>query len=203
MFLCFEGIDGSGKSTQAKLLANHFIQQNKEVFSTAQPTKHIIGKLIRAAFSKSITLQEPTIAALFAADRLEHILNKEDGILKQLSENKIVICDRYYFSSYAYHSVHVPMHWVIESNKLASQICKPSATIFIDVNAETAWQRIQQNRASTELYETLENLKKVYLNYMQSFKLLQQQENIILINGNQSVEAVHNDVVSAIQNYNS
>lgn len=201
MFICFEGIDGSGKSTQAKLLADYFQQQNKAVHLTAQPTKHTLGKIIREAFSKTITLQEPTIAALFAADRLEHILNKEDGILHQIKHNKVVICDRYYFSSYAYHSVHVPMHWVIESNKLAAQLCKPTATIFIDVNAETAWQRIQQNRTTTELYETLENLQKVYNNYMQAFKLLQQQEKIVLINGNQSVEEVHKEVLNVVQKF--
>ena len=124
MLLCFEGIDGSGKSTQAELLVEYFQQLNKQVVLTAQPTKHTLGKIIREAFAKKIILQEPTIAALFAADRLEHILNEEEGILHQLKENNIVISDRYYFSSYAYHSVHVPMNWVIESNKLAAQLCK-------------------------------------------------------------------------------
>jgi dTMP kinase len=203
MFICFEGIDGSGKSTQAKLLAEYLQQRSKVVFLTAEPTKHAIGKLIREAFNKKNTLEEPTIALLFAADRLEHILNPSDGILQQLKKKSFVICDRYYFSSYAYHSVHVPMAWVIENNKLAAQLCKPTATIFIDVNAETAWQRIKQNRHSTELYETLENLEKVYNNYLQSFEILKKEENIIVINGNQSVEAVHAEVVNAINNLNT
>lgn len=203
MFICFEGIDGSGKSTQAKLLADYFQQQNKTVYLTAQPTKHTIGKLIREAFSKKIALQEPTIAALFAADRLEHILNVEDGIIYQLQNQKVVICDRYYFSSYAYHSVHVPMQWVIESNKLAAQLCKPTATIFINVNAEAAWQRIQQNRTSTELYETKENLEKVYHNYIKAFNILKENENVVIINGNQSIEAVHIEVINAISHLNA
>lgn len=203
MFICFEGIDGSGKSTQAQLLAKYFQQRNKDVQLTAEPTKHAIGKLIRETFNKKNTLEEPTIAALFAADRLEHILNPNDGILQQLNKKSIVICDRYYFSSYAYHSVHVPMHWVIESNKLAAQLCKPTATIFINVNAEAAWQRIQQNRTSTELYETKENLEKVYHNYIKAFDILKENENVVIINGNQSIEAVHIEVINAISHLNA
>lgn len=199
MFLALEGIDGSGKSTQAKLLANFFLQQGKEVLLTAQPTKHAIGKMIRAAFSNQIKLQESTIAALFAADRLEHIQQPEIGLLAQLSQGKTVICDRYYFSSYAYHSVHVPMDWVIASNSLAASILKPTVNFFIDVEPAVAMKRISETRENIELYETEDNLKAVRSNYLKAFEIIGSNENVIIINGNQPQNEVFKEILTCIE----
>ncbi|MFY8091005.1 MAG: dTMP kinase [Chitinophagaceae bacterium] len=201
MFIAFEGIDGSGKSTQAKMLANYFVQKGKQVELTAEPTKHSIGKIIRAAFAKEIELQESTIAALFAADRLEHIQAPNIGMLAQLDKGKIVITDRYYLSSYAYHSVHVPMNWVIQSNSLAASILKPTIHFFIDVEPKVAMQRILATRTNIELYETEENLIAVRNNYLKAFDLIGKSEKIVLINGNQSTENVFQDIITVIQNF--
>ena len=200
MFIAFEGIDGSGKSTQAKMLANYFGQKGKQVELTAEPTKHSIGKIIRAAFAKEIELQESTIAALFAADRLEHIQAPDNGMLAQLDEGKVVITDRYYLSSYAYHSVHVPMNWVIQSNSLAASILKPTINFFIDIDPKIAMQRILTTRTNIELYETEENLIAVRNNYLKAFDLIGETEKIITINGNQSTENVFQDIINVIQN---
>ncbi len=200
MFIAFEGIDGSGKSTQAKLLAEYFLQQGKQVELTAEPTKHGIGKMIRAAFAKEIKLQESTIAALFAADRLEHIQNQENGMLTHLNNGKIVITDRYYFSSYAYHSVHVPMDWVIKSNSLAVNILKPTINFFIDIDPKVAMERIVATRTNIEIYETEENLIAVRNNYLKAFELMAENEKIVFINGNQPQELVFKDVINSINN---
>jgi dTMP kinase len=200
MFIAFEGIDGSGKSTQAKLLADYFIQQGKQVELTAEPTKHGIGKMIRAAFSKEISLQETTIAALFAADRLEHIQHPENGMLNHLNKGKIVITDRYYFSSYAYHSVHVPMNWVIQSNSLAASILKPTINFFIDIDPKVAMERIVATRTNIEIYETEENLVAVRNNYLKAFELMANEEKIVFINGNQPQEMVFKEVINLIKN---
>lgn len=199
MFIALEGIDGSGKSTQIKLLEQYFIKQGKAVYTTAQPTGSNIGKLIRQAFKQEINLQEETIAALFTADRVEHILNTTDGILKKLSEGFTVLCDRYYFSSYAYHSVHVPMDWVIHLNAMAAKLCKPTATIFIDVEPAVTMQRLQATREHLEIYETTENQQKVKANYFKAFDLLQHDERIIIINGNQKPEQIFEDIVKQIE----
>src|SRR5687767_4680396 len=106
LFLAFEGIDGSGKSTQVKKLAHKLAEEGHKVCTTCEPTTGPIGKMIRDIFNHRMEGDQRTIAALFAADRLEHLLNKQDGILKKLEEGYTVITDRYYFSSYAYHSVH-------------------------------------------------------------------------------------------------
>lgn len=198
-FIAFEGIDGSGKTTQARLLAEKLASVGQQVHLTSEPTRGPVGKLIRDIFNHRQEADHRTIAALFVADRLDHLLNHtDDGVLKQLREGKMVITDRYYFSSYAYHSVHVPMDWVIASNALSAEILKADAHIFIDVDPEICMERIKNERTSTELYETLDNLKKVREQYFRAFDLLKDRETVLIIDGNRSVEAIAGEVYSKV-----
>ena len=106
-FIALEGLDGSGKSTQVIPLADKLNAEGVKVYITAEPTTSRIGSMIKDIFNHKMEADHRTIAALYAADRLEHVLNKKDGILKKLEEGYTVITDRYYFSSYAYHGVHM------------------------------------------------------------------------------------------------
>ncbi len=189
-FIVFEGIDGSGKSSQVLILKKWLEEDGHKVYTTFEPTDNPIGTMIRAVLKGEERADNRTIAALFAADRLHHILNEHDGILKKLSEGYTVLCDRYYFSSYAYHSVHMDMNWVIEINKKSAELLKPDLNIFIDVRPETAMQRIRKNRAETELYETLDMLKSVYNNYQAAFEKMKDTEKIIRIEGENTIEAI-------------
>jgi dTMP kinase len=198
LFIAFEGIDGSGKSTQVKLLAQKLIAEGHKVYTTFEPTDSSIGSIIRKILKHEAEADERTIAALFAADRLNHLLNKDNGILKKLEEGYTVITDRYYFSSYAYHSVHVPMDWVITTNSLSADILRPNITLFIDIDPEISIQRLQNNRGSIELYETLDNLKKVKANYEKAFSLVKDKENIISINGNKPTDDIAADIWLAV-----
>src|SRR5690242_17353938 len=112
-FIALEGIDGSGKTTQAKLLVEKLQNQAHKVYGTREPTDNPIGTLIRSVFKGKLEADHKTIAALYLADRLEHLLNKEDGVLKKMEEGYTVVTDRYYFSSYAYHGTHMSLDWVI------------------------------------------------------------------------------------------
>ena len=80
LFIAFEGIDGCGKSTQAKLLADKLEKAGHKIFLTCEPTESRIGTLIRDIFNHKMEADHRTIAGLFVADRLDHILNKRDGI---------------------------------------------------------------------------------------------------------------------------
>src|SRR5262245_51231307 len=100
LFIAFEGIDGSGKSTQVKLLSEKLKNEGHKVYSTYEPTDSPIGSVIRNIFKHRIEADEKTIAGLFVADRLDHLLNKTNGVLKKIEEGYTVITDRYYFSSY-------------------------------------------------------------------------------------------------------
>ncbi len=190
LFIAFEGIDGSGKSTQVKLLSENLEKAGHKIYTTFEPTDSEIGTLLRNILTHKIEADEKTIAALFLADRLNHIQNKKDGIFKKLEEGYTVITDRYYFSSYAYHGTHMNMDWVIQSNSLAADLLRPDINIYIDVNPEVSMERISKNRTSNDLYETLENLKNVRDKYMEAFETLKGQEHVFIIDGNRSSEII-------------
>lgn len=189
-FIAIEGIDGSGKSSQAKALAKRLEADGHKVYLTFEPTDMRIGKMIRSILGGKEKADEKVIAALFVADRLDHILHETHGMLKKLEEGYTVITDRYYFSSYAYHGAHMDMDWVIASNAMAAKILQPDITIFVDVSPEVSMKRIQANRETVEIYETLENLKQVQSSYEEAFEKLSNQENILKINGDDSFENV-------------
>ncbi len=191
--IAFEGIDGSGKSTQIRLLAEYIKTSGQQVFTTFEPTDQYIGKIIRDIFSHRREATQETIAGLFVADRLEHLLNPDFGMLRQL-ETGHVLTDRYYFSSYAYHGVHVDMDWVIASNSLAVSRGKADLHIFIDVDPQLSLQRIHQNRENIEMYETLDNLVKVRNQYLLAFEKTRLTENIVFVNGNQPPEKVAEEI---------
>jgi len=197
-FLVFEGIDGSGKSTQIKLLMNKLKALNIKCYETKEPTDAPIGALIHQIMTGRISTDNKVIAALFVADRLDHLLNKTDGICDKIDNGITTISDRYYFSSYAYHSIDMPMDWVIQANSLSADILRPTYTFFIDVLPEVAIERIQKERFHSELFETQERLSQVRLKYLEAFDKLKDKENIIIIDGNQSEELIAEEIWTKI-----
>lgn len=196
IFIALEGIDGSGKSTQCRLLTEYFNQKGMKVHTTCEPTDSPAGKLIRQIFKGEWQTDDRVIGGLFVADRLDHILNKKYGMLQYMEKGYHVISDRYYFSSYAYQGVHMPMEWVIQANSMSVDLLKPHVHIFIDVAPDESMKRINAGRDSKELYETLENLKRVRDAYFLAFDKQQSTENIVIIDGNKSPE----DISLAIRN---
>ena len=135
-FIVFEGIDGSGKSTQIQNISKRLKAENLKVYTTFEPTDGPVGSLIRQMLSGEIATDQRTIASLFAADRTDHLTNQKNGIKQKVDQGEIVLCDRYYFSSYAYHAQYIDMEWVIHANSLNAEILKPDLTIFIDADPE-------------------------------------------------------------------
>ncbi len=189
-FLVFEGIDGSGKTTQVKNVYQRLKGQGRDVTATFEPTDGPIGSLIRQMLSGEMPTDQRTIASLFAADRTDHLVNPESGIRKLMDEGKTIVCDRYYFSSYAYHAQYIDMDWVIQANSLNADILKPTATLFIDVDPDVCIQRIRASRESLEIYEKIDIMKKVRDNYFKAFDRLKHQETVIIIDGNDTQENV-------------
>jgi dTMP kinase len=194
LFIALEGLDGSGKSTQTKLLAEKLKEQGVKVHTTSEPTTSRIGSILKDIFKHKMEADHRTIAALFVADRLDHLLNKTDGIVKKLEEGYTVICDRYYFSSYAYQGTHLDMDWVIEANSLSADILRPDLNIFIDVSPDTSMKRVNRSRPSTELYETVENLENVRKNFFEAFEKLKGEEIVFITEGNRSPDLIANDI---------
>ncbi len=193
-FIVFEGLDGSGKSTQVKLLADKLEKAGFNVYTTSEPTDSPVGSLIRNIFQHKLEADHRTIAALFAADRLDHLLNKTNGILKKLEEGYTVISDRYYFSSYAYHGTHMSMDWVIDANSLSADLLRPDLNIYIDISPEISMKRLNNGRSSTELYETTENLYNVRKKYLEAFEKLKLKETVFITDGNRPAELISKDI---------
>jgi len=198
LFIAFEGIDGSGKSTQVKLLAEYLTQKGHEVYTTFEPTDSRIGVMIRDIFNHRMEGDQRVIAALFAADRLNHLLNSTDGLLKKLSEGYTVITDRYYLSSYAYHSVYVDMDWVIQANSMSADLLRPDLNIYIDISPEVSMERLKKGRNSFEMYETLENQKMVYDKYKEAFDRIGDAEKVFVTDGNRKTDLIAEDIRIAV-----
>lgn len=200
-FIAFEGIDGSGKSTQIEYLTEKLKKENIYYYTTMEPTDSPIGSLIHQIMTGRVKTDNKVIAALFVADRLDHLLNDLNGLKAKIDEGITVISDRYYFSSYAYHSVDMPMEWVIQANDQCKQILKPTATVFIDVDPDTAIERIAKNRFHQELFEKKSRLVKVREKYFESFKKEKSEENIIIVDGNRSQEEIAKEIWNKISEY--
>lgn len=200
-FIAFEGIDGSGKSTQIQLLTDRLKEMGVSCYRTMEPTDSPIGSLIHQIMTGRMKTDNKVIAGLFVADRLDHLLNDVNGLLPKIQEGTTVVTDRYYFSSYAYHSVDMPMEWVIQANAQSKELLQPTVTIFIDVDPDTALDRIAKNRQHQELFEKKSRLVKVREKYLEAFERLKEEETIVIIDGNRSQEEIAQDIWDAVKLY--
>lgn len=202
LFIAFEGIDGSGKSTQVRNVARYLESLGHNIYITCEPTDNPIGKMIRDIFNHRMEADQRVIAALFVADRLHHLLQAGEGILRKMEEGFTVLTDRYYFSSYAYHTVHnIDLEWVIDANSLSAQLLKPDVNIYLDMPPEKSMERILKGRQHVEMYETLENQMQVYSQYEAAFTRLATEETILRINADQPEEKVGSDILQALKTY--
>ncbi|GIV34584.1 MAG: dTMP kinase [Chitinophagales bacterium] len=194
VFIALEGIDGSGKSTQARLLAENMQKYGLRAVVTSEPTSGPIGQLIRSILQGNMPADHRTVAALFVADRLEHLLDKEQGILKMLASGYSVISDRYYFSSYAYQGSHASLDWVIAANSACADLLRPDLNVFIDVSPEISLKRLAASRNALDIYETSGNLERVREKYLEAFDRMQSEEQIFITDGNRPPDMIAADI---------
>ena len=157
-FIVFEGIDGAGTSTQIKKLVE---RDNSRFIATAEPTSGETGRFLRRMLGGEFQVDEKTNAYLFAADRCEHIFGK--GGVKELCESgKIVVSDRYFFSSMAYQSVSCGDEL---PRLLNSPFPLPEILFFFEINPEISLGRVNARGESKEIYETIEKQKAIAAQY--------------------------------------
>ncbi len=179
LFICVEGIDGSGKTTQARFLVETLRRKGYDAVYTTEPSNGIYGKIIRNHILRGNN-RVPTVveAVLFAADRVDHLENEVEPLLK---EGKIVVCDRYVYSSIAYQGAsNLDAEWIGEINKHA---VKPDLAMYIDVPPDVVINRIKRKKSVMETLQTQEKVRKAYL------KLVKDKQ-LVLVDGNASIKAV-------------
>lgn len=187
-FIVFEGIDGAGTSTQIKKL----VESNPDLFvATAEPTTGETGKFLRKMLAGDFTVDEKTNAYLFAADRCEHIFGK--GGVKELCESgKIVVSDRYFFSSMAYQSVSCGEEL---PKLLNSPFPLPEYLFFFEINPEISLARVNSRNEKKEIYEKLDVQKKIAAQYEKVISSYEKDSSasgmkIIRINAADSIENI-------------
>lgn len=193
-FIVFEGIDGAGKTTQIELLKSRLIKHQCKVHTTTEPTDREVGKLIRKILQKEFEASEETLAALFVADRLDHIQNKENGMRKLLDEGTHVVSDRYYWSSYAYHGLSLPIQQVVEMNDICHQLLQPDLTIYLDLTADESMHRINKRNEQHEKFEKLELLQSIRQNYFIAFEKYGKNLPIQVVSANQDIDACADEI---------
>ena len=201
-FLVIEGLDGTGKTTQSRILADRLEALGIEAVIQAEPTPGQYGRLCREALSGRLDVTKSQLALLFTLDRIDHNKNGTDGIDKLLSEGKVVISDRYYYSTLAYQGVDVGMDWLKNANLGCADIRKPDLVIFLDLEPAKSLERISASRdaSAIEIYENMTYLTKIRATFTEVINSLP-GENIRVISADASIEEVADRIFAAVKEY--
>jgi dTMP kinase len=197
MFITFEGIEGSGKSTQSKKLHEFFRAKRIDAILTREPGGTKAGEKVREILiDENIEkLSAKTELFLNFAARIEHV---EKLIKPALKEKKAVICDRFFDSTFAYQGSAFGLEekLISEIKKIAIGDFEPEITFLIDVPVEFAFERIK-NRADNNRYEKLgiEFHQKVRDGFLQ---LAKKNHRIKIIDGTKNVEEVFSQIINQL-----
>jgi dTMP kinase len=187
LFICVEGLDGSGKTTQAQILTER-LSKNYSIVLTAEPSRGKTGTYIReGCLYEEKRLPSAAEALLFAADRIEHV---ENEIKPALEQGNVVICDRYFYSSYAYQgSAGLNLGWIKRINSYA---LRPDYAVFIDVTPERVLERLRRKKSVMETLQIQRSVREVYLSFVRKGEL-------VLIDGEGTRDEVANTLFSKVQ----
>lgn len=204
-FIVLEGIDGSGTTTQAAILAEELRAAGREIVLTREPTVGPIGRFLRQALSGQLTgadgervdLEWSAMALLFSADRLDHL---EREIEPALSRDAVVISDRYDLSSLIYQSATCPegeaaLPWLRELNGRAR---RPDLTLVLDVSPEVAEERRRARADAPEIFEKAALQRRLAQLYKRSTEFVP-QDRLRLLPGDGSLADVAREIERAVR----
>jgi len=191
-FIVFEGLDGAGSSTQIDKLAASLKKAGRNPVVTKEPTNNIIGGLIRGQLTKDWNSSMECLQLLFAADRAHHL---ERLIIPALKDKKIVLCDRYFFSTVAFGALDLDRNWLLEIN---DQFLLPDLIILLKVSPKECLKRMHENRFQLELFEEEKKLKNVWKTYVWLSKKF---PNVKIVDGERDVDVITDDVLNISKKY--
>ena len=205
MFITFEGINGSGKSTQVKLLHKYFLENGKASILT----KGIGGggefcMEIRRILCTTKSIDNLTELFLLYASRNEHVKNV---LLPAIKEGKHIVCDRYVDSSYAYQcNGNAEMVALLKTFHRAIKAPMPDITFFIDIPVSVSETRLAPlvydamvQGAGYKKYDEIktEEMQKIVNNYKKLAELL--PDRIYRIDGTKTIKDIHNEIINIIE----
>lgn len=190
VFICIEGIDASGKTTQAKILVRKLRQKGINAVYTTEPSKGKVGKLVRRhVLDREKRVPVALEALLFAADRIDHL---ENEVKPALGKGRIVVCDRYVYSSLAYQgAADLSLDWIQRINQFA---LVPDLAIFLDVSPEIVLKRLKRKKTVMENSANLQNVREVYLQMVKDNRM-------VMLKGDKSIKNVAKDILKLILDF--
>lgn len=194
-FIVLEGLDGSGTTTQSELLAERFLRTGVACEVAFEPTPQPIGLLCRKVLKKELDLDPRALALLFAADRAQHLFDRREGLLQATAADRVVVCDRYLFSSLAYQSLDCGFEWVLGLNR---EFPLPEVLIFLDVPPAECNRRMR-TREQVELFDNLELQEQILSLYRRGIASFSESEmRVGWVSGVGPREEVHERIWSFI-----
>ncbi|MBS7646805.1 MAG: dTMP kinase [Candidatus Bathyarchaeia archaeon] len=189
-FICIEGLDGCGKTTQTKILVKRLRRIGYDAVYTAEPSRGKIGNFIkRYCLHGEKRMSSIVEALLFAADRYEHV---ENEIVPALKNGKIVVSDRYVYSSLAYQgAAGLSLDWI---RKINQHVVVPNLAIYIDVEPETVVRRLKPKKSVMENLETQRKVREVYMRFVNNGELVR-------VDGNKSKSEVAKSILSLVMDH--
>jgi len=200
-FITFEGIDGSGKSTQLRLVERYLIDAGNDVITTREPGGTPLGIQLRATFLETTETVSPLAELLlFAADRAQHV---EHLIKPSVAAGKIVISDRYADATAAYQGAGrgFDSDTIAQVIELATGGLKPDLTLFFDISVETALERMnarhssgtEANRMDGETAEFYERVRDAYLSIA-----AREPERVSIIESEGSIDEIFEKAIAIV-----
>jgi dTMP kinase len=185
IFICIEGLDGSGKTTHAHRLVRNLQKRGIDSVYTTEPSKGELGTFIRGTILEGKKRVPRVIEALlFAVDRIEHF---EKDVKPALKDRKVVVSDRCVYSSLAYQgAAGLDLKWIEEINKFA---LPPDLALYINVPPEVVVKRIRRKKSVMERLETQRRVQKVYMKFVENGKL-------ISLNGDRKKSEVEQNILN-------
>lgn len=202
-FITFEGIDGSGKSTQLKMLEAVLRHKGVDLVITREPGGTALGRALREAFLETTEQVAPMAELLsFAADRAQHV---EFLIKPAIASGRVVISDRYADATFAYQGAGrgFPEDKVQQVIDLATGGLKPDLTLFFDIDVSEAIRRMaardeshaKRNRMDDETAEFYTRVRNSYLGIAE-----REPKRFRVVDASGSIEDIHEKVVSIVGN---
>ncbi len=200
IIVSIEGIDGSGKTTQAKMLKDYLESKGYNAILLKEPTDGRFGKKIRSILTTQEKPDQFIMVELYALDRKENV---EKNIIPSLKEGKIIILDRYVVSSLAYQSVDgISLEQILEKNSFAPI---PDIVVILDLPEDEALKRLAKKNKIMDSFEKREFLKKVRMRYKEIIKILNkfkgwENTEIIVVDAMKTPSDIFNEIKEKVIN---
>src|SRR5262245_22521817 len=195
--ITFEGVEGSGKSTQCRLLADHLKQRGLDVAVTSEPDGTALGRVIRGVFEVGDGPPTPlSQALLFMAARQQHVVQVIEPALRR---GALVLCDRYADATLAYqgYGQGLALETIRDLNLLATGGVLPDLTVLLDLPAEVGMARIERRRLDVFERMDLSFHRRVREGYLEIARA--EKSRVVVLSADQEPAVLHAAIVTAVE----